>query len=136
MKLKKVMKEEIYFVSHVIPDKYTEEGTMKRMQFYGNFPKKPFDFYFGESFRTSFPKEKMKEWTKSGKLIELLEHTPLKKEKDLWFDSKGQIFLADAVNPIKDTNKEYLGKYKQFTKAYQLAHKIELPEISFIHTIE
>lgn len=125
-----------YFVTHVVPDKYTQEGTMKRMQFYGNFPRDHSNFYFGESFRTSFPKEQMKEWTKEGKLIELLEHTPLKKEKDLWFNSEGQIFIADAVNPIQDSQKEYLGKYKQLTKAYQLVNKMELPKIEFYHIIQ
>lgn len=125
-----------YFVTHIIPDKYTEEGTMKRMQFYGNFPRDPSNFYLGESFRTSFPKERIKEWTKEGKLIELIEHVQLPKEKDLWFDSKGQIFLADPSNPIQDSQKEYLGKYKQLTKAYQLVNKMELPKIEFYHIIQ
>lgn len=124
-----------YFVSHVVPDKYVEEGSMKRLQFFGVLPKDPFNFYLGESFRTSFSREQMKKWTKEGRLIELLEHVLLKKEKDLWFDSKGQIFLADPVNPTQDEQKEYLGKHKQFTKAYQLAQKIDLPQIEFYHTI-
>jgi hypothetical protein len=124
------------FVEYIVPDKYTEENSMKRLQFYTFFPKEPNKFYFGLSFREPVSKEILKRWVKEGKLIELLEPVKIQKEKDLWLDSKGNIFSADAVNPIQDNRKEHCGKYKQFTKAYQLAHKFELPKIENYHVIE
>ncbi|MDA3836841.1 MAG: hypothetical protein PF542_04425 [Nanoarchaeota archaeon] len=122
------------FVKYIVPNKHAEEDTLKRLQFYTFFPKEPNNFYFGLSFREFTSKGKITKWEKEGKLIKLTESVKIE-NKELWFDSKGNVICADGVNPIQDKQKRNLGRYKQLSKAYQLAQQIDLSNIPNYHII-